>query len=426
MKSSLDDRFFERDDYTFFNHRGLSARVLKKVEMEIASRNAYYSINKLYKGFPRISGCPLIVAKKRVMYTGRNYLTGKTGMGIHKPPRSCHLRKIVNYPQARLGAYQVAVVGNKGTGKTNLINLLTAFALARRTQVLMFNDSCFEGRQLAAHGWFDKQLHFHPFQIDVWIPKGYKFKEVEAHNPIWLTRENVHERRYASVDDILDNMRHGRLSIVYDDCFDAPSKLRLLIDLFEGQKERMTRTSRMLFVHHELATLIPETARSKVWSLVQEFSDILVTSRRNMLGVLTAFHIPTEVFYRTTQKFGYTIFKRPTNRRNMSAVELASRKLSIMEANVSIAGYWMKHTIGFFPELPDIYRLMPDRTKWSYPELKPIEAPKTKEKNKIVIEDLDLKIIQMRSRKMSYNKIARELNLSNTTVWNRAKKLGVA
>jgi len=402
--------------------KGLSLRQIKKMEFKVAKENAFFKINKVYKYFPTITGMPRIKAKEKNLFMGKSMFYSKKSVGIHRSPRYCHIRKIVNHSWYKLGAPQICVVGTLGTGKSNLITFITAMLAARGVRILTFNDTCFEARSLAAHGWYDNNAKFHPFQLNVWVPEGYEFRKTRAHNPIWEHRDNVNLCEFEEIDQIFDSMSRGVITVVYDDCYTPAGKLRLLIDLFKGQADRMSLKVNNMFVHHELSTLIPEGATKELWKLVQEFSDVLVTSRRNRLGILTSFHIPTEVFYRTVQKFSYVLFKRPTNRSNMTAVELASRKLAINEVNVSRGGYWMKHEIGYFPELPDIYRIVPQREKIDYPDLEPKNDEVVQKKE---IDPINFAICQLRGQGYSWKDVAERVGLAKATVIERGHKLGL-
>jgi len=404
--------------------RGLSLKQIKKMEMKVARKNAFFKLNKVYKWLPVVTGVPLIKMNDAVPYVGTQKLSGRPAIGILTPPRYTKYQKIINYPWSKMGALQVSVIGTLGTGKSNLIHLTTALLAARGIRILTFNDTCFEARTLAGHGWFDKRGNFHPFIVNIWVPQDYHFMtSAKAHNPLWEHRDNVNLCEFEEIDQILDSMDRGVITVVYDDCYTKAGKLKLLIDLFNRQAERMSLNINNMFVHHELSTLIPENARKDLYSLVQEFSDVLVTSRRNRLGLLTSFHMTTEVFYRTVQKFSYGLFKRTTNRKFQSPVEYASRKLAVNEVNVSFSGAWMKHTIDYFPELPDIYRLVPSRKKIDYPKMKPEEEESIQ---KVEIDPVDFAICQLRAQKCSWMEIASRVGLSKSSVYERGRRLGVA
>jgi hypothetical protein len=80
--------------------------------------------------------------------------------------------------------------------------------------------------------------------------------------------------------------------------------------------------------------------------------------------VVDLLHMPTEVFYRVSQKFGYVLIKRPVRRKNMSYAEIDAKNFPITDVNITRGGRWMTHTIMKYPELEDTFRVIPKRIKW--------------------------------------------------------------
>lgn len=379
----------------------------------------YYDLNHKYTRGPLITACPTIKWEQARQYWGRSSVSSRKHVRVKRTPKFARFWKIINWPYYKWGGPQVSIVGNYGTGKSVLMNLFVAFFIAKRLRVLMFNDRRFEARNLAMHGWFDKKKKFHPFVIDCFIPKGYEF---ELANPLWDHRNNVNRLEWTKVDDILANTKKtGHLTVVYDECFDEKGKMKLWIDLMTILGRTIEPKINYMFTHHELSSLIPEIPTKDIIKLVRQASNIALNLRKDRIGLMTTFHMQSEVFYRISQKFGFIIQKRPVNRKNMTDVERDARRYKLSECGISIAGYWTKHTIGYFPEVIDAYRLIPNYELLTYPSLKP---PKSKEEKET--EELDPKnyaIMQLRHQKVSFAEIARRIHMPIATVHKRFKAL---
>lgn len=346
-----------------------SVKQLEKLAWEIfkkKGREKYYPINKVYSWFPWITGCPEIQAEKVRPFIGRSLFSRKPMVKAKIAPKYCHLRKIINFPFRKWGAPHVSIVGNYGTGKSILMNLIIAFFLARGIRIMQFNDRRLECRHLAAHGWYDKDHKFHPFEIEIFIPKGYQFRK---ENPPWKYYPNIKPKYWTHFDEIIESMNSYKMTVVYEECFTEEGKLQLWIDLMDALAENINPNIVHMFTHHELSSLIPETPTKEIYKLVRRASNVAMNLRKDRIGLLTTFHMPSEVFYRVSHKFGFVIFKRPVNRRDMYEVEKDARSFGVKKCNISRGGYWMTHTIGYYPELPDIFKLIPQREKLTYPEL---------------------------------------------------------
>lgn len=283
----------------------------------------------------------------------------------------------------------------------------------------MFNDRRFEARSLAMHGWFDKKEQFHPFVIDCFVPKGYEF---ELANPLWDHRNNVNRLEWEKAEDILANTKKvGHLTVVYDECFDEKGKIKLWIDLMNLLGRTIEPKINYMFVHHELSSLIPEIPTRDLTKLVRQASNTALSLRKDRIGLMTTFHMQSEVFYRISQKFGFVIQKRPVNRKEMTEVEKDARRYKLSECGISIAGYWTKHTIGYFPEVDDAYRLIPNYEHITYPKLKEVD----KEEEKEDIDPIDYAICQLRAQDESWETIAGKVGMSKSGVIYRASRLGL-
>jgi len=379
----------------------------------------YSPYNGGFKHLPRITGLSEIFYEwARPFYVPR-WRTWSYVMA----PKSCYYSKLINYPFRRMGGPQISIVGTYGSGKSNLMNNFLAYYLARNIRVLMFNDRRFEARNLAAHGYYDKNKVFHPFQIDCFIPYGYKFKKA---NPLWNHRKNVHKIEYGSITEIIESMKPHRLSVVYDECFETAGKIALWIDIMQTLAEETTPSKNYMFSHHELSSLIPEIPTQDIYHLTRKAADVALNLRKDRIGMMTTFHMPSEVYYRVSQKFGYVCFKTPVNRQGMYGPEKDAKRLSIGGVNISKAGRWMMHRFHMYPEMADEYRLIPTRTKLSYPDLNPIEdSDKQTVMDQLLSDPINLDIMRMLAQGLKYRTIADKLGMSHSTIHDRAKKMGL-
>lgn len=379
----------------------------------------YYEVDHKYTRGPLITACPTIKWEPARQYWGRSSVSARKHVRVKRTPKFARFWKIINWPFYKWGGPQVSIVGNYGTGKSILLNLFTAFFIAKGQRVLMFNDRRFEARNLAMHGWFDKKKKFHPFVIDCFIPKGYEF---ELANPLWDHRNNVNRFEYEKVDDILANTKNkGHLTVIYDECFDEKGKMKLWIDLMTILGRTIEPTTNYVFTHHELSSLIPEIPTRDIIKLVRQASNIALNLRKDRIGLMTTFHMQSEVFYRISQKFGFIIQKRPVNRKNMSDVERDARRYKLSECGISVAGYWTKHTIGYYPEVSDAYRLIPNYELLTYPSLKP--PKKKEEKEEVILDPKDFAIMQLKLQGLSFREIQERVQLSLSTIHKRYEQL---
>jgi len=394
---------------------------MKQTNLETFEHNGdeYYPIVKRYTRAPIITACPEITWEKGRQYIARGKLSGRTHVRVKITPRFARFWKIVNFPFYQFGGPQVSIVGNYGEGKSVLMNLFLAFLIAKKLRILMFNDRRFEARNLAMHGWFDKKEVFHPFIIDCFVPKGYEF---DLANPLWEHRENVHKIEWTTTDDIMANLKEpNHLTVVYDECFGEKAKIKLWIALMRAMGRTIRPTTNYMFAHHELSSLIPEVPTKNIVALVREAANVALGLRKDRIGLMTTFHMQSEVFYRISQKFGFVIQKRPVNRKHMSQIEKDARKYKKSEAGISIAGYWTKHKIGYFPEMDDAYRLIPLEEKLTYPAL----TPEKKTDIDPSIDEKNFAIMQLRLQGYTYDEIATKVGLAKGTVIARKQKLGV-
>jgi len=381
--------------------------------------DTYFSYNGHFKYLPAITGLtPVRVERSRPFYVPR-YRRWTQVIA----PKSCHYSALINYPFRRMGGPQISIVGTYGSGKSNLKNNFLAFYLARNIRVLMFNDRRFEARNLAMHGYFDKNDIFHPFQIDCFIPYGYEFMIA---NPLWKERKNVHKIEYGSMIEIIKAMKPHRLSVVYDECFERAGKISLWIDLMMTLAEETSPSKTYMFAHHEFSSLIPEVPQRDIYKLTHKAADVALNLRKDRIGMITTFHMPSEIYYRVSQKFGYVCYKTPVNRKGMYGPEKDARRLGVNGVNISKAGRWMTHWFGMYPEMEDKYRLIPNRIKLSYPDLNPIEDEETQTDDpEVQLDPIDFAIMQLRLQGDTYDQIATKVGLAKGTVIARKKRLGV-
>ena len=399
-----------------------SDRELQRLSWQIYRKpgeEKYYPRMKVYDYLPKISGCPEITNQKFRPYRGHTFYSSQPILKIKKMPKYCHLRKLINYPFTKWGAPLITFVGNYGTGKSLMKNLLKAFFLARGVRLLEFNDRRFEARNLAPHGYFNKNGHFSPFEIDVFIPKDYQFRKEK---PLWKYYDNVQPKYWTHYNDIVDSMKRRKLTVVYTECLTEQAKLLLWIDLMDALGENMEPNIVNMFSHHELARLIPENPTKEIYKLVRQAANTAMNLRKDKIGMITTFHIISEVFFRISQKFGYIIVKRPVNRQTMTQAERDARGYGIKECNISRGGYWMKHKIGYYPELPDIFRLIPQREKLTYPDF---DIVKDESEKQILLDPIDMIIAVARAQGHSWREVAAHAELSVSSTYERGRKLGL-
>ncbi len=399
----------------------------KILDYIIYNGDKYFPLNNQYVGYPRITGLPEIEWKDYVTNIKRNVFTRKPSLSLIPTPNDCAFRHVVNYPISKWGAFQFILKGLYGYGKSNFIHLLMALLLARNHRLLMFDDEVGEFRTLAAHGYFDKNNIFHPFEIDVFIPKGYSFDEsADNHNPIWNHRNNVHLKEFTQLDEIIDNLKPHKLTVVYTSAFDKASVIRIWIGLMNLIKRKTTLHKSYIFVMHEIADLFPEGARKEIYALIEDCLEILRRLRKNRIGILGGFHEDADVTYKVNHKFGFVGQKRPVNKKNFTPLEEYARRFNRSQIAISQGGYFREHTIKKFPEIKDNYRIVANAQPWHYSDengllsaLEYEEIPKSNKENKHA-ELLQTTIITLHERGLKQDEIATIINKTQQYV---SKKL---
>lgn len=342
-------------------------------------------------------------------------------------PKECRITNLINWNFKKLGGYQCAITGTYGYGKSNSMNCLIAHHLAQDVSILMFNDRRFEARSLCDKGYFDDDGMFHPFQVDVLVPEGYEF--TEKSDPLWNHRKNVSRIDWSESDDIINNLAPHKLTVVYTECFDQASVLKLWIDLMQILAREVSPENTYIYTHHEFSSLIPETPTRDIAKIVREASNTAMNLRKDKIGIITTFHMLSEVYYRLSQKFTYIIYRRPTIRKSMTRAEEDAQGFGRNKMNIVSGGRWRTHKIGMFPEVRDMYRIVPTKTDIKYPKPEPEQTDPDEDKDGIPTvgqDPLNYMIMHSRARGLSYRKIATELSLSIATIYNRAKLLGIA
>jgi hypothetical protein len=380
-----------------------------------------------YDDLPQLSGMPQIIREQYSLSLVRNKIMKQYMYRINKAPNDCTFRSIINHPIKRMGAYQLAATGLKGTGKTNIIALVSAMNAAYGHSIFTFNDSFLEGRHFVPHGWFDQHNRFRPFEVDFLFPEGYQFQR--ADNPLWdLYPDNCQQKEWTDVEGLVNEFKPRRISIIYDDCYDTESRLQLLIDIMLRLQEIRHPNKFYTFLHNELSTLIPEVPQKGVAKLVTRVGDIVTRSRKDNICFVTAMHMGAEVHYRTNQKFDFLLIKRPVNRKNMTQAEEAAKSFGPGQVNVCKSGYYMRHSIGMYPELSNNFDLKL-KSKHSYPQqLESIDKDLTQEGTHRIWPDLTDRQVEICTmyyiQTISMTQIAKTLRISRITVKDTIDAVG--
>ncbi|KKN07320.1 hypothetical protein LCGC14_1068370 [marine sediment metagenome] len=338
-----------------------------KYQFVIHNNDKYFPIRYHFEGYPLITGIPYMEWKEFVTNIRRNIMTRKPQISLVATPKECAYRHLINYPIRKWGSFQCSALGTYGYGKSNFLHLTTAFLLALKHRILMFDDSSAEFRNLAAHGYYDKNKKFTPFQITVFVPNGYEFDEkAPNHNPLWNHRNNIHVRTFKQPKEIINALAPHKLTVLYTEAFDPSSLLRLWIELMNILKKMTTINESYIFLMHELADLFPEGATKEMYELIDLAKLIIRRFRRNRIGILTSFHETADVTYKVSRKFGFIAQKRTVNKKDKTQVEEYSKAFSRKQVAISQGGYFREHIIELFPELVDKYRMAPNDNAWYY------------------------------------------------------------
>ena len=114
------------------------------------------------------------------------------------------------------------------------------------------------------------------------------------------------------------------------------------------------------------------------------------------------------------------LYKKPANRKGASEAELRAKQLSRSEVLVTSAGYYMKHHLGFFPELGRNYRVKFGSQTLDYRSLTEPE-PDAKPDRRVKVADKKRQIRLLAEKGWSNRDIAELLELSDAYVC-RVKK----
>jgi len=346
----------------------LKKEVNKENNLIIHNGDKFFPMRYKYEGYPHITGLPEITWQEYTLHVRKNKLARKQlTIGVSKTPKECALRGVVNYPIRRYGGLQIGINGTYGSGKSNLLNLVEALLMAGKHRIIQWDDAVCECRSLSAHGYYDKHDIFHPFELYIWIPKGYQFDETSrAHNPLWENRHNVYKKEYSHPKEIVPNLLPHKMNVIYSDALDPESNLRLWIDLMNMIKKEVSINKSYIFAMHEFADMFPEGAPGEMYRLIEEAKTIVKRLRKDRIGIATSFHENADISYKVVRKFNYLFQKRPVNKKDMSPLEKHARAFGRSDVNISSGGYWRHHVIGKYPELLDKYRLIPGDKYYVY------------------------------------------------------------
>lgn len=350
-------------------------RIIKKnnKKMMLCNNEDYFLPNHFHKYYPLITGMPSLIWEKFRPWFGRSKITGKRGIGILYTPKDCAFKRIINYPIKRLGSPQIGFIGRYGYGKSRILLLIQALWLAKKHRILEFADSELECQGLLNHGYFttvkNKGYVFHPFQLVLWIPKGYEFN-TSAPNHKEINRSNFTIKEFTSAIEIVDNMKPHVLNVVYKEAFDNVSILKLLYDIILEIKNRTSRDKSYVFVTHEFGNLFPENPSGEKYKLIWDLAiEEIRKFRRHNIGILTSFHARYDVTYTINQKFEYECQVRPIKHKKMDMLEEEARNYKRGDVAISTGGGFRKHHINEFPVQYNEYRYAPNLEVLSYPEL---------------------------------------------------------
>ena len=327
----------------------------------------YFAKTRKYKYLREITGCPVIkINKTRHKHIGN--LRDKYGRKypIRKAvptPRSCRYYRVINHNWTKLGAPQIAIIGNVGTGKTTLANLNVAFIKAKGKRIIYFVDRRMECRSLAWHGYYSKDV-FHPFKLRVYVPEGYEFA---GGTHLWNIRSNVTLHYFKDLSEVVKACDEPDVIVcLYDEAFDPKSRINLLEAV--GHEIALTDSidNHYVIVHNELETIIEESPEKATNKAVRALARAFVAFRKDRIGLICCFHMPEEVFFKITRKFNVVMYKRPVLKRRMSLAEFDAKNFSLAQVNITRGGRWTKHTIGIFPEVKDCFRSLPNDNYLSF------------------------------------------------------------
>jgi hypothetical protein len=291
------------------------------------------------------------------------------------PPFFCKLSEMINYPP-NLQEPQIAVQGTFGSGKSQFLNLVFMLKLAQGYKGIMFVDQHLEARNLCIYGYYDEEDAFHPFEITLWLPRGYVFYD------IWKKlsddRTNVKYRYYTSVDEIIIELDNSpfKCQALYYDCFDERGRVNLFNDLMERvgrlRNSREQGYNPVVWGAHELSEIMPMQPNQNTWKSVQKASNLFVDFRKQDICSIVAYQLKEEVFWRFSHKWNFICQKRPAFNEGLPAYAQGALTFKAGDVNISREGFWRRHHITPLEEIQDQYRIIPQIEKWSYPEMEAV------------------------------------------------------
>lgn len=369
----------------------------------------YFAKNHIYKNLPIVSGLPIIKCNNyRIKIEGhfRNKYNMRIPiMKLISTPKECRFDKVINQNIDRYGSLEIAATGTLGSGKTNLVNGIVEIDCALDYRIIYCIDRRFECRHLAFCGVW-KENEFIPFKLKIFVPKGFQFLKG---NYLWEERsKNVSLHEFSHISDLIDAFEPYTIVCVYTECFTSQAIINFFLEL-SYQLALVTDTMHhYLIVHQELETVLENSPEKDKYKLMEAFAKVFVYFRKDKIGFLCAFHEKSEIYWKNGDKFNVILAKRPVLKKSLQKYDEDAKRFSRSQVNIAISGYWMKHTIGMFPEVNDKYRAIPTRVSYKFENGEfeiDSEQHLTDELVKYLSNDLYLKIWILRLKGYSYREI---------------------
>jgi len=368
----------------------------------------YLPIENIYKNFPITNGCP-------------KYNSISTTIGGLEPPKSTKYPSMINHP-IELEAPDILVTGGKGSGKSQFLTKGVIDFLALGYKGLVFDSMAFESRHFAWYGYYDKNLDFHPFQITVWIPSGIELDYSDGWGKLWEMRNNVHLREWKSITEIVDNLSPHTLNVVWDDCFDYVSKVRLFYEITQILVKKCHNPamghSPVLLICHEWSKYF-DSHPEEEYKIVKLLAKSYVDWRKYFIATFGATQFQRELYWRIGGKETYVVYKAPYYRKDMSPAEEYALGGDQSVSVISHNGFYCKHFFGALREMADTVRIVQKGNWLTYPEFeewKPFD-------NKIKITPRMFQVLYYaKDPNLSVRSLAKDCGLTTDSIYKYLKR----
>ncbi len=218
-------------------------------------------------------------------------------------------------------------MGYPGTGKSSHATQVIIKCLERKKEtVIMHGDITCEWKHFLNYPKYVKK-------ITVLFHKGIKIVKRNL-DPLFKYKvelEFIYDLDFEKIN-VVDYLKKKSILVLYDDCFTAPSKTILWVNIARQLISRDKLLDYTItYLCHEAGNIYPQTGRGKQWEALDEFVSYFVYFRRMGIRAILLTQLETEVYDRIRKKCIWKVYRicYPADRGHSRLIKKYIKKMSI-------------------------------------------------------------------------------------------------